>query len=349
MTDASFPSDVAGVLGVGAVDRDDDRWYYTPSAGNDIDVVAPSGNTRQRGDVRTTDRMGSLGYERSSGDDYTPRFGGTSAAAPQASGVAALMLSLNPSLTESEVRSIIESTADDYGNTDWDGDGRLNAHQAVLDGAPPIDIQITGPTGIDEGETGTWEAHASGGTGTYAYSWQKRSDVDEPWYGTCASASSCSTAFYDNDSGDDLAAIRVFVDSGGRTASRKKDLIVYEGSGDGGGCNAPATEPNKPCLDGAITSNIAGAAPEAFALQGNSPNPFRGSTKIKFAMPEAAHVELVVYDVMGREVARPLDERVPAGYHYASFDAGGLPSGVYVYHLRAGEAFAESGKMVVVK
>ncbi len=104
-----------------------------------MDLVAPSGLLgvqdgfciNPEGDVVTTDRMGTNGYETG---NYTNQFGGTSAAAPQVAGVAALMLSVNPNLTEAEVRTILQQTATDMGTAGFDntyGYGRLNAYRAV--------------------------------------------------------------------------------------------------------------------------------------------------------------------------------------------------------------------------
>ena len=76
--------------------------------------------------------------------------------------------------------------------------------------------------------------------------------------------------------------------------------------------------------------------PEAFALHQNYPNPFNPETTICFGLPEAAEVRLLVYDVTGREVARLVDEALPAGQHRARWDASGLPSGTYLYRLTAG-------------
>jgi hypothetical protein len=84
--------------------------------------------------------MGSAGYEP---ENYTSRFGGTSAAAPQASGVAALMLSIESQLSESKVRQLISNNAVDYGSSDWSGDGLLNAVNAVTEAAAPTNLTIT--------------------------------------------------------------------------------------------------------------------------------------------------------------------------------------------------------------
>jgi subtilisin family serine protease len=105
----AFPANLDAVLSVGAVNKNGIRWDYS-CYGSRLDVMAPSGNNgRGQGDVVTTDRMGNNGYEGS--DKYCMSFGGTSAAAPQVAGIAALMLSVNPNLTQKQVVDIIEQTA----------------------------------------------------------------------------------------------------------------------------------------------------------------------------------------------------------------------------------------------
>jgi hypothetical protein len=88
--------------------------------------------------------------------------------------------------------------------------------------------------------------------------------------------------------------------------------------------------------------------PEQFVLEANYPNPFNPTTTIGYALPEAAAVRLVVYDVLGREVAVLVDGVRPAGRHEATFGAGGLPTGVYLYQLQAG-SFTQTRRMLMVK
>ena len=90
------------------------------------------------------------------------------------------------------------------------------------------------------------------------------------------------------------------------------------------------------------------AIPIAYALQQNYPNPFNPSTEIHFDLSEAAKVQLVVYDVMGWEVARLVDGVLPAGQHRATWEATGLPSGTYLYRLTAG-VFTETKAMTLLK
>ena len=126
-----YPANLSGVITVGAIDNKGVIYNYS-SRGNEMDLVAPSGNVNFLGDVRTLDRMGAQGFETG---NYTNRFGGTSAACPQVSGVAALMLSVNPNLTESQITNMLRSSAIDMGPSGFDntyGYGRLNAYYALI-------------------------------------------------------------------------------------------------------------------------------------------------------------------------------------------------------------------------
>ena len=94
------------------------------------------------------------------------------------------------------------------------------------------------------------------------------------------------------------------------------------------------------------------ALPAEYTLEANYPNPFNPTTEIRFALPEAADVRLIVYDALGREVERLVDGPVSAGYQHATFEAANLPSGLYLYRLEATggkETFAKTGQMVLVK
>lgn len=92
--------------------------------------------------------------------------------------------------------------------------------------------------------------------------------------------------------------------------------------------------------------------PAGYALAAAYPNPFNPSTTIRFGLPEAGHVDLVVYDGLGRVVARPITGTRGAGYHEVVFEADGLPSGVYFYRITArGDegSFTETGSVMLAK
>ena len=90
------------------------------------------------------------------------------------------------------------------------------------------------------------------------------------------------------------------------------------------------------------------AGPLTFALEQNYPNPFNPSTIIHYALPEKSNVELIVYDILGNEVATLVNEEKPAGSYEVEFSATGLPSGIYFYRIQAG-SFVETKKMVLMK
>jgi len=149
----SYPGNINGVITVGAINRNGNIQPYS-NTGSEMDLVAPSGGLGvvvgtcidPQGDVPTTDRMGANGYETG---NYTNDFGGTSAACPQVAGVAALMLTVNPNLTESQVRTKLQQTATDMGSGGFDntfGYGRLNAYAAVMSALPTS--FISGPSTI---------------------------------------------------------------------------------------------------------------------------------------------------------------------------------------------------------
>lgn len=88
--------------------------------------------------------------------------------------------------------------------------------------------------------------------------------------------------------------------------------------------------------------------PNYYSLSQNYPNPFNPSTSIKFTMPEGNNVKLVVFDILGREVATLVNEFRNSGTYNVNFDASALSSGVYFYRLEAGN-FTETKRMLLVK
>lgn len=149
---ASYPK----VIAVAASSHDDKKAAYS-DFGPEISVAAPSNHFPPSGSavggIWTTDRIGNAGYnegDATKGDAaglYTNGFGGTSSAAPTVAGVAALVLSANPTLTAAEVKRILEDTADriDPAGGQWTtrddgrlhsplyGYGRVNAEKAVAE------------------------------------------------------------------------------------------------------------------------------------------------------------------------------------------------------------------------
>jgi len=85
-----------------------------------------------------------------------------------------------------------------------------------------------------------------------------------------------------------------------------------------------------------------------FDLSQNYPNPFNPTTVINYSIPSKSKVTLKVYDVLGKEIAKLVDEEKSAGTHNLEFDASNLSSGVYFYRINAGN-FQEVRKMMLIK
>jgi len=88
--------------------------------------------------------------------------------------------------------------------------------------------------------------------------------------------------------------------------------------------------------------------PSTFALKQNYPNPFNPTTTISFDLPEAANVQLVIYNMMGQQVAELKNENMQPGFYKMNFNASHLASGVYIYRIQANN-FAAIKKMTILK
>ncbi len=88
--------------------------------------------------------------------------------------------------------------------------------------------------------------------------------------------------------------------------------------------------------------------PEHFLLEQNYPNPFNPVTKIRFVMGDVGYVSLKVYDLLGREVATLVNEKLGPGSYTRQWDPSGMASGVYYYRLRAGE-YVQTKKLILLR
>jgi hypothetical protein len=270
-------------------------------------------------------------------------------AAPHVAGVAGLMLSVNPSLTPSQVRNILQSTADDVNSAQFPGfdtligHGRINAYHALqeafLQCGPPQNL-VADSVKVNTSPTPfrvrlKWRTHPCAtsykvyrkGWGTYEFvniatvSQPDTTyiDMDVPWAPSIGEENpihyyvTALSSSLESDSSNNVSANCAFCLEPPKSH--------------------PSIEKEKPTL---------------YALLPNYPNPFNPVTQIKYALPEDIHVALKVYDVLGREVAKLVDEFQEAGYKEVNFNASALPSGIYVYKMHAGK-FSQVRKMMLIK
>jgi hypothetical protein len=152
----AYPANLSETIAVGAATNFDRRSDYS-QWGPEIDVVCQS-NGGSLG-ITTTDVTGSNGY---STGDYTSGFGGTSSAAPLCSGIAALALSADPTLTADQVRSLMQSNTRKIGfvpyTAGWNptyGYGAVNGSEVIAAAAAEGSIRVEKQT-IPDGDSSSF-------------------------------------------------------------------------------------------------------------------------------------------------------------------------------------------------
>ncbi len=202
---------------------------------------------------------------------------------------------------------------------------------------PPVSVTISGPTTIHTAGNYTWTANASGGTGSYTYTWYYRIDhkkwdctYETNWVqvGTGPSYNRQVSHMWDYD-------FRLRVDVQSATQNATAQIKVYPAHNGNLICPLAAGEE---ILSEMNFEEI--MLPVEFAIYDNYPNPFNPSTTISYDIPEPSRVSLIVYDIMGREVQRLVEGIVEPGYHAAVWNGrntAGSPaaSGVYIYRFSA--------------
>ena len=252
------------------------------------------------------------------------------------------------------VRLVKSDTSDE-----WSIDNLYYANlvSGTLPSPEPLTVNISGPDCIDsENSTGRFVASPSGGVSPYSYSWSSYRICDgargpqcNAWNGDVGVTQAVDYGGYGGD--DFKIRVRVTDSSSPRQFVTSGELQVRILSSTEGSCSDD--ELGKMESDAETLASDADllegeqSIPETYALRQNFPNPFNPSTEILFDLPEDAMVSLVVYDVLGREVARLVQQELRAGTHRAQFDAGNLPSGIYFYRIQAGD-FSHIHRMVLL-
>ena len=258
-------------------------------------------------------------------------FSGTSGATPHACGTVALVLSANPNLTPAEVSMILQTTAVEKGDPGKDnryGAGRIDAYQAYLLAVAMIPVELESFTAAANENSVTLNWSTATEANNSGFSVERKTPLDERW----------------NEVG--------FVPGFGSTTERKS----YSFTDANLSMASYSYRLKQIDFDGTVEySNEVFAevgAPKNFALMQNYPNPFNPSTTIEFSIPQASNVSIQVYNIIGELVGSLVNQTLEAGYHRFNFDAGSLPSGTYVYQLKASGqngTFVDTKKMLLMK
>jgi hypothetical protein len=141
-----------------------------------------------------------------------------------------------------------------------------------------------------------------------------------------------------------ITGLEEFVDTPGNTETSYHYAITAFNR------NSDESTPTAVLSSGVVTSSEGDYEPvvQRLRLDQNYPNPFNPSTNITFQLPQNSDVSLIVYDMVGREVAVLVNRQMTAGIHNATFEASRYPSGVYFYRLETASG-SLSRKMTLIK
>jgi hypothetical protein len=178
-------------------------------------------------------------------------------------------------------------------------------------------------------------------------------DYEADWSASWLSAEPSSGSIAPGDSSD----VTVSVDASALSPGTYRDtmrLTLRTSSDDAGKKQDAATSertvavPVSATVDDDVGVDRTKGVPQEYTLRPAYPNPVRRAATLRYGLPEAAQVQIHVYDVLGRRVATLADAQRPAGWHEVRVDAAQLPAGVYLYRLTAG-SYTETRRMVVVR
>jgi hypothetical protein len=258
-------------------------------------------------------------------------FSGTSGATPHVCGTVALILGANPNLTPAEVSMIIQTTAVEKGAAGKDnryGAGRIDAYQAYLLALAMIPVELSSFTASANSNSVTLNWTTATETNNSGFSIERKTPKDENWIEIGFVPGFGTTTEIKNYSYND----------------EKLNMGMY------------SYRLRQIDLDGTFeytnSIEIEVYAPDEFVLAQNYPNPFNPSTAIEFSVPEISEVNISVYSVIGEMVASVVNNTFDAGYHTVNFNAFNLPSGTYIYTIKASGqngTFVESKKMLLLK
>jgi hypothetical protein len=294
------PADGDSVIAAGAVGYSGSRVSFSS--------VGPTVDGRHKPDIMALG-SGNVVASPYSDNSYTSA-SGTSFSCPLSAGVAALILCANPGLTPMQVRDAMRETASQSNNPDnLMGWGILNALDAVNYFPTPVELSSFSASIADGGVNLVWT--------------------------TATEKNNRGFEIERKSAGSGYSMIG-FVEGNG-TVSTPNHYSYTDKSNIRGICTYRLKQVD---FDGKFTysNEITVDVPAAsdFVLQQNYPNPFNPSTMIKYSVPEASNVKLILYDALGRQVRVLTNEYKEAGNYSYTLNAGGLSSGVYIVRLSSG-------------
>lgn len=340
---AAYSSSFPNVIAVSATDHNDVISEYS-SVGPQVNVAAPGGYGtanfcetediyNDADDIYSTTPNYSFNLQNLH-PEVTQNYGylaGSSMAAPHVSGVAGLVLSLNPNLIPSQVRNILQQTADKVAGmggqnfTNDYGYGRINAYKAIQ---PPTAPQNLTYTIVSNHPLLSWNANTEFDVVRYDI----YRDLGD---GSTKIGSSTTTSYNDYD---------LYISSSNPYFAfyyvTAVDLTNLESSGS----NILRVWYNGLQKERSEIAQL----PKDPTLYQNYPNPFNPITIVKYSLPVEQFVSIKLYNSLGQEISTIVEGVKQEGFYQESFNASKLPSGIYFYKMITGTTI-QTQKMILQK
>ena len=306
------PADGDSVFTVGAVTSSGSRSSFSS--------VGPTVDGRIKPDLMA---MGSGVYvAKSNSPTHYGTSSGTSFSCPLLAGAAALLLSVDPTLTPMEVLDLFRQTASQSSNPDnLMGWGIINTLDAVE--LIPVPVELTLFNGEYINGVVQLEWHTSTETNNYGFEIQKRyenTSFEKIGFvtGNRTTSNGIDYSFID----DDLLASRIYY--------RLKQLDF----------NGDFEYSEEIMVDVPSLSD--------YQLFQNYPNPFNPGTSIKYSVPVQSKIKIALYDIIGNEIRTLYEGVQKTGVHEITLNADHLPSGIYFVSMTA-ENFSKAIKITLLK
>jgi subtilisin family serine protease len=291
-----YPASLNSTIAVGGVNLNGNIVGYT-AVGPEIDVVTPTGDCGAS-NIRTTDREGNNGYNNG---NYTSIFGGTSAACPQVSGIAALLLSVNPSWTESEVRCRIRKSARDIGEQGFDnntGFGLVNAYYTIATDNMNIEDEII----VGQDNFVASNIITIGPNCTFTKTSKVEIIAGNRIIATAGSSSNLGSHFH------------AYISNQGPCGFGPKMLVVSDNEDTNTIHYSPKEKPKPDSFNDIFKS---------------SPNPFTHSTTITFSLKQPSRVNIYITNSYGQRVHEVFNNYTEAGNYELKLEGTDLKPGLY--------------------
>jgi len=325
-------------MAVAATTVDDDRAAYSSYDQNKsyVTIAAPGGENIPYEGIYSL-------YPDYSNPPYQDKgyWFGTSFAAPMVSALATLAWERFPTLDATEIRELLETCAEDVNSNGFDkelGHGRINMYYTLAPPAAPTGLSVSGTQGNHPQLS--WNANSE--PDIDAYNIYKKEGTSNWFYGGTVDGTTTSWTDQSVTIGgrlDPPVYYKIKAEDFSEQESAFSNMVFTRMEGTSKGI------PNQDQLE----INV----PTTFELSDAYPNPFNPSTTIAYGIPKTTDVELVIYDLLGREVWSHVEIAKQAGYYSTQWngdDSQGMVvrSGVYLVSLTTPE-FRAVEKVVLIR